>query len=252
MPITRDLIRKFGNVQTRAQIFNAYVATLAPLIELRMNIASGTNIPNFGSLGSAQDGTLTIGAGALLQDSALGMAEAISWDGANTKVTIPNSASVDAISKYTWVFLCKANTLGEGNNGRLYEYASLGNTNCNIQATGAIRAGQRAATTNALSLSSSSFIPAFGLEHLMAIQYDDTTDRKIHFFKGLSNVVTEATYTTQTAASGVEQGTGSIFNIGNRTANDVTWDGLFTRVLHFNKILSGAELLQLTTLAGFP
>ncbi len=231
-----------------AHTYASYVASLSPLLWEEYIETSGTTIINHGSLGAAQDGTWTPGTGALAQTGQLGAGQAASWDGLDTRVVVPATASLDGISKYTFAFLCKPATLGESAGGIFYSFGNS-STEGNLIATNSVRCFQQS-TVSAQSLTSGITFITLGSWQWIFFQYDDTTDRKLHIFKGIGGAVTEAAYTTQTAATGTLVNTGQPLYIGNRALIDRTWSGLFDEVVMFNSILSSDQMLQLTLLAG--
>jgi hypothetical protein len=229
--------------------YDAYLTSLAPLLDLRMNIASGTNIPNYGSLGSAQDGTLTLGAGALQQTSPLGAGEAISWDALDTKILVTAPAAIFAAPILTWVFFHRINSAGENNNACFFSFsnsaAALGQT----AATKNIAVKIPQATTTAASTTNVDFIE-HGVWQMNFFTYNDNTDKTIRIYKGINGAVIEATYAIQTAGVGALGSATTSLNLGNRLNNDLTWDGLFSRIAFIPAVLTPAQMLQLTLLAG--
>jgi hypothetical protein len=245
--IRRRFLLTQGGSAPLSVAFNAYVATLAPLFELRMNITSGTTITNQGSLGAGQNGTLTLGAGALAQSSPLGAGEAIQWDALVTSLIVPNSAAMDGVVAQTWCFLCKPLGLGEGSAGRFFNYVNSATQNATLTAAQAVT-GSIGSTSSALSISSNTI--ALNTWQWFFMTYDNAGDRMVHLYKGVSAAVNEYAYGTQNAATGTQAVQGGSLYIGNRNVGDNTWDGLISRVMFFNRVLTAPERLQLTALAG--
>jgi hypothetical protein len=214
-----------------------------------MNITSGTNIPNQGSLGAAQDGTLTLGAGLLAQASPLGAGEAIQWDGADTKVAVTAPAAITTAAARTWCFLHKPLSAGENNSAAFWNYSNLGSGEAHIGVTSNITSHMNATTTDAVSITNAGVI-TIGSWQMTFINCEYGGDIKIHIYTGIAGAVTEATYSSQTAGGAPPTSFSSQLNLGNRALNDLTWNGLFSRVLFFGNILTVPQMLQLTTLAG--
>lgn len=222
-------------------------ASLNPLLWYKFNEPSGTTVINYGSLGSGQNGTYSNAT--LAQTGQLGAGQAALWNGITTYVQVPATAALETPTARTWCFLHNPTSGGEGNNGRLYNWANAGNALFQTNVNKVLYALIATSATTATSLTPSNFITLSAWQWSF-ITYDDAGDRKIRFYKGVSGAVTEATYSTQTAATGTLAATGGDLFIGNRQLADQTYDGLIDEVIMCNSILTTAQMLQMTLLSG--
>jgi hypothetical protein len=217
---------------------------LDPVIWYRLRETSGTSPANSGS--ASLTATWTPGAGALGQTGKLGANEAYDFDALVSKIAIADNAAIQALATYTIIGLVHADGFGENNAG---EIIHLGALNA-FRATGT--AGRftmvfDTGSTDATSTSTDGFLTT-GAWLAIFGTYDDAGDRRARLYKGVAGVVTEATYSAQTAATGSRVApVGAI--IGN--FSDVrTWDGLIDEIIVCNRVLTSAEMLQYTQLAG--
>lgn len=231
---------------TPAQAFAAVMAAQNPLLWYKLNETSGTTVINYGSAGASANGTWTAGAGALGQAGKLGANEAYDFDALASKIVIPDIAAIQALATYTIMGLCKADGAGENNAGTVLHLGASAGMGFR-RSTLAWSMGFDTDGTDATSTSNSGFV-ANDVWLALFGTFDNAGDRTARIYKGSGGVVTEATYATQTAASGTRVAPlGAV--IGN--FSDVrTWDGLIDEVVVFNRVLSAAEMLQITAAAG--
>lgn len=213
---------------------DGYLSSLSPLLTLRYNEISGTTVKNYGSLGAAQDGAWTAGAGAQGQASPLGQNQAYDHDGLNSKVTVPATAAINNLTALTYGIFFKADTFGELSLGGFF-LDTAENRQFRFNTSGAIR-GILTATGAANSISANSFVST-GVWTYLLMTYDDAGERKMRFYKGVSGVLTEATYTTHTAASGTLGNGGGDLVVGNAAGQNVTFDGLISRAFVLGRML---------------
>lgn len=223
-----------------------YIASLAPLLWLRLRETSGTTVTNSGSV--ALNGTWTAGAGALGQTGKLGINEAYDFDGANSKIVLADNAAIQALATYTIVALCNADGAGESSAGTILHLGA--GVSGGFRRTGTSNAWVMNFDTDGTDANSTTnvdFAPD-GVWLCMFGTFDNAGDRTARIYKGVSGAVAEATYATQTPATGTRvTPIGAV--IGN-FADVRTWDGLIDEVLIFNRILTAGEMLQITQLLG--
>lgn len=225
--------------------YASYIASLAPVLWLRLRETSGTNAANSGSLGAAADGTWTPGAGAVGQTGQLGANEAYDFDGAASDILIPDATAINNVAVVTYATLFKADGAGENNIGMFY---SSSTRQFRINSSSFPVRMFISGTANANSVTNNSFIST-GAYHWIFATFDNTGDRKVRLYKGISGAVTEATYTTQDAMTGPIVNTAT-HHVGNNAAANGTFDGLIDESLIFDRVLTTAEMLQITTLSG--
>lgn len=231
---------------TPAQKYEAYITSLAPLLWLRLRETSGTTPVNSGSLAGLTI-TWTAGAGALGQTGQLGANEAYDFDALASIITIAATASLD-LATFTEVALVRPDAAGESSVGRISNYGSGTQFTQFNGALTALRA-QVGAGTAANTVATTGLTAATWA--LLFQTYDDAGDRKVRLYKGIAGAVAEYAYSTQDAATGTRSSVAaSALNVGNRTLTDCTWDGLYDEFMMFNRILSAAEMLQITLLSG--
>lgn len=222
--------------------------TLAPVLWYRLRETSGTAAANSGSAGAAVNGVWTAGAGAIGQTGKLGANEAYDFDGLVSKIVIPSDAAIQALATYTIIGLVRADGFGESSAGTILHLGAASTMDFRLSGAGGIfRMGFDTDTTDASSVSAGGFF-ATGAWAAMFGTFDNAGDRKARIYKGLAGAVTEASYTTQTAATGTRVApVGAV--IGN--FGDVrTWDGQIDELIVCNRVLTAAEMLQFIQLVG--
>lgn len=243
-----------GNgVLRRGQTLLQYIASLNPYVLYNMQQTSGTSEPNSAagsnSIGSA--GNLTLTSVTLGQTGKLGANEAYLMDGANSRMQAANNATLAGLTAWEWVFLVNLNSAGEGNQGAFFWWQSatnvpkmyFGGAGRNLIATVSNSTPALFTTTTSGVLTASSW-------QIVFCTYDDAGDRKIHIRVGISSTVTELAYSSQPALTGTLLApTGFPLNLGNRSAQDCTMDGLFD-LAFCAPPLSGAARLKLTQMLG--
>lgn len=226
--------------------FEAVARALNPLLWLEMRATSGTTEINEGTLGAAQNGTIS---GLTLAQAGLsGPNEALDWNGASGNISVPNAGALN-LTTFTFAVLCNPDSAGEGDSGRFFDHtpSSLrffgfaGSSGVNAR----IRAIVGAATTLADTFTSYSEV-FDGSWRWYIMTYDNGGDRKTRVYRN----VTELTYTTQDAAVGEFTNVTSNLVIGNRGLDDVTFDGRKDKVLYFNYILDADQRRLLVASSG--
>lgn len=224
-----------------------YMTSLTPLVWYRLREASGTSAKNSGSL-AAMDATAlscTVGQAGV---GSQGANEAYLYDGANSKLTLPTSAALAALTTFSYAFLVKAGSAGEASAGTFFNWSDAsgnyfhfnGNINqCDLLLKAATTA-PRALTAQLLTANTPAWI---------FVTYDDAGDRKPYVYKGIAGAVTNKSG-AQTAAVGTLTAPTNPMVIGNKASQDKTWDGLFDEIAFFNYVLSVPQMTALTQKAG--
>lgn len=234
--------------KSRLAEFTDYINSLSPVFWYRFNEISGTNLVNYGSVGSAVNGTLTIGAGALNQTGRLGASNAYFFDGADTQIAIPSHTSIQNLVTFTIFGLVYANGLGENNSGSIYQIGGV--------SQGGFRYGGPSGTwlfdvdtdaTNAQGIASSGQVP-LSVWNSMFGTYNDIGDRIPRIYRGVSGVANELIYGNSTAGTG-NRVTPTGATIGNFSSVR-SWNGLIDEVVVFNSILTQTQMNTITSIVG--
>lgn len=220
----RGFGRGFGSPNAGGPHFRDVLNSLGFSVLFHFNELSGTVVQNYGTLGAALNGTWSPAAGALGQVGRLGPNEAYLYDGANSIVSFPANAAINALSAATYMFLINPTTAGEVNNARLFETAvdtelyTINSVNLDLRmfvpGTGAIT-----------TITNNGFI-SLSTWSLLFYSYAFNGDFKGRIYKNSSDNVVEATYATQTAGSGTKTNTAVTKNVGNAGALSRTFNGL--------------------------
>lgn len=235
----------------------SYASTLQSFVDagtlplwLRFRETSGTTAANAGSSGATLNATWTPGVGSVGQTGKLGANEAYLYDALNSKATIADATSIASAAVFTQAVLIRPATAGESNSGAFMYWDS--NTQAYFKIDSNLNAVNVRVDTDATSANTLGTLTlAANTWQWVFATYDNAGDRKLRLYKGVGGAVTEATaYGAQTAATGnlIAQGTALV--IGNRSANDNTFDGLFDEALRFNIVLSSAQMLQIVQQSG--
>lgn len=237
-PVTPSLIAETPGGQSYAD----YIASLAPLLWLRLRETSGTSVANSGSLGGS--GTWTAGSGALGQTGKLGANEALLFDGSVSKIVSADNPKTPA---FTACGLAFGNSQGENSAGAILHTGQQASDNTlRVSGAGAITSGVDTDSTDAVTTSVNGAFET-GKWIWYFATYDDNGDRKIYLYKGLAGALSNIV-SSQTAATGIRSNSGG-YQVGN--FSDVrTWDGLIDEVLLFPRILTSGEMLRIIQLSG--
>lgn len=234
-----------ANKKLTAALFLASKALSGELLLwYRFNELAGNAI-NYGALGTAFNGTIT---GPIRgQTGQLGPNEAFLFDGANDFVSAPASALHGNLNTFTRFLLFNPSGTGAGNSGRLYSYGTS-DTRLSFDGTANRRLlADQDGTTDAISntnnvLTLSSWYSVF-------VTYDDAGDRKLRLYYGKNGVVTEASYSSQVAMTGVitSQAASALF-FGARGVPDQGYAGLIDEAGVVNKVWPITTMQTLTSL----
>lgn len=221
--------------------YDAYVASLAPLLWYKFNEPSGTTVTNYGSLGSAVNGTFTPGSGAVAQTGQLGASEAYDWDGTASLVTVAYNAGMDSLTTFTVAALIRADGAGEGTVGTIYTWGNL-NTTASLRFVGASRALifiHRYNTTVMQTVTSTAL--STGQWYWVFAEYDEGGDRRGDIYLSSGGVAVEASYASQQASVGTVVTNGVSPIIGNLAVGSNTWDGQQDEIMWIPRLLTQAE-----------
>lgn len=249
----RFLVLKGGDPFAPAR---AYLESLNPLVGLHLREGSGTVPANYGRLSVT---TLwTPGVGALGQTGKLGPVEAYSFDALNSRIRIVNNATLAAMTTQKYGFLCKINSLGEGNLGHLFGWsAGAAGANLNyliVQATNKLNALINTDGTDAIATANNNQVADIigaGVWAWLFMDYDDAGTRKIRLFKGLNGTVTTLSLATDQAATGsvISMGANNL-GIFTNDGQSFTSDGLIDEVLIDDSLWTAAQMQTIVSLTG--
>lgn len=220
-----------------------YLQTLGAVLILDGTL-NGSNIKNLGSAGAALDGIPT----AIMID-----ANGMNFNGTNSLIAVPSNATLQAWTPGTFVGGFRARSAGEGGAGILYCW---GNTINELRLGGA---GSPTAIDSFITREDTSSTDARGdtttglmVDEWMCIfrTYDDAGDRKSRVYKGVDNTVSMLDDATFQAATGTLLAKSGDFNIGNRTLQDRTFDGLIKFVAWIPEVISEAVMQHITIRTG--
>lgn len=211
----------------------------------RNAITSGTSVPNAGSVGSALDGTLSIGGGAIAQTGQLGANQAIDFDGATSSGTVincGNNAGVQGLEEFILFALCKPDTAGGSNAGRIIEKGgewSLRFSNATRAITSTVFSTGNGSSASTTAVSNA----AWGT---VAMKYTHAGDKTPRMYINAA----EVTYSSApTAATGTRTSNTNAVTIGNVTGRTVAFDGLIDEVLVLASV-NVTHITNLNTLSG--
>lgn len=236
----------YNNGFNRMSLYSAYTQALSPLLWLRLRETTGIVMANSGSVGSALNGAL-VGTTPIGRFGALDYREAADYDGATSAIDVPNHASLNALQTYTVAMLVKPDTAGEGNFGTFYEWGNTGSHfmwfNGSMNSIWSFDSGGASSITTT-GLAAGRWVWLF-----KTIDFT-SGDKKARLYKGQDGVVTEYAYSVQTTTGTAIATRASALVFGNRSDRTRTFDGTIDEVLWFDRVLTSAEMLELTRLAG--
>jgi hypothetical protein len=225
----------FGGL-SRSEALYDYLATLGTwTLDLRFSEVSG-NVINYGTDGN----TGAVSGATQGQTGQLGANEATLCDGVDDiAATFANAdiAGTKALTTQRWCFLVNAATLGEGGAGAFLVYGNATTeTALTFLSSNRLQAYVSAATTDAQARTTTGQVDFIGSWALVFVDYDDANalglGRKIRLITATAASASAAlTLAIDTAAVGAVVASANDLNIGNRTATDFTFDGLFDLAL---------------------
>lgn len=238
--------RSLGNRGGRTLSYTELITSLAPLVWLKFNETSGTTIVNYGSIGAACNAAWTADVGALGQTGQLGANQAYDFDGANSIAQITNNAGINGLANFTYLFLAKADTVGEGTAGTLYNWGSGNSHELRFNPPGKLIAHVDYDVTDAAQQTNAD-IPLttwlwFGSRH------NSTTKKTKLYMTAPGATIVSEPYggADTTGANSVVTQVADLF-IGNRSGQNRTWDGLIDEFLIFGYELTDAQHQAIVT-----
>lgn len=228
--------------------FEAYIASLSPLIYFKHDETSGAPV----NYGSASGLNITASNITYSQDGKTGTGQAQDFNGTTTIITIANdtafqAANLDALEDQTWCFLVRPDTTGELNYGQLFAFdtaVALNHGNLGFHNGNVLSSRVNCDTTGGYSHTTTGV--TLGEWTWIIKTYSHTGDRKVRIYTAAGGTVTEAQYDNQiTSVGNVTPEVDPLF-IGTRTSAGLTFDGLFDRTLCFDKVLTQTQLEKLS------
>jgi hypothetical protein len=211
------------------------LAALSPALWYHFDEPSGTVAVNSGSLGATYNGVYT--AATLAQAGALGPSNAVSFDGADTKVAVP-AGPFGNYTAFTIGQLVKVSGSGEGGIGSFYDW----NTSTTLRFNSSLSLRALRAATGAAASNMSNVI-ATNVWQWLFVTYDNTGDRKIYIYLYRLGVLSTLALSTQTAATGtMTDQTAQVLTLGNRSAQTATIAGLMDEWFMVPSALSSAQM----------
>ena len=239
--------------------YASYITASNPLLWHRMRDTTGTTSTNSGSLGATGNGVIA-GTTALAQIGKLGANEAFDFDGTTSIITVANTAALANMTTQRWMFLCKPDTLGEGNSGRLFSWGSFGANNhlFSLLATNNIILTVRGdGGADALAQTTSGIMAdCIGAWCMIFGDYDDADalglGRRCRMWKSVGGVVTPiTTLANNTALTGNVRNQTLDLCLGNSSGVAQTFDGLFDEVVcNAGMLWTLAEITAIARAAG--
>jgi len=213
---------------------NLVAQGLAPLW-LRMTESAGGTADNVGGSGATLDGTIT--GCTLNQTGVFGTGEAFAWDTAGDLISVPNHADIQETA-FTIGVLVNPDA-ADATARRLFDYDGKRYAYFGAN-TLAVDCIVDTDTTDARSLTTNKLTS--GQWTWVFITYNNSGDRKIRIYFGVAGVVTEATYTIQTAGTGTISTPTNPFIIGNRGAGDRMFQGSMDEAFFVNRVLTSDQM----------
>ncbi len=233
-----------------AKTFAQFIADTAPVGWWKLNDASSPAV-NSGSAGTAINMTGT--SVTFQQTGKLGATDAVSLDGANSRLQTANNAALANPTTWEFAFLVNPNSAGESSQGKFFSWGNAfsdtihhfefgsGLTAVRTQIWNAAGSSFASSTTTGLTASTWAWV---------FCAYDDSGDRKAHLYKGISGVAAEYAYSLQVALTGTYKTPTQALNLFNTSNQTLTFDGLADEVLYWNRNLTANERTQITALSG--
>ena len=243
------LNRPISNFELRT--YDQYIKSLNPYLWFKFNESSGTTVINYGSGGTGLNGTFTTGSGSVAQVGQFGLQSAYSFDGlsSGSKVNVPNNSAYSNASAFTVVALLNPTGSGLSNTGTVYEFDNGNNKMLYSASASLFHMRRPTSTTNPQIITNSGQVPINGVWQFIIGKYNDTTDRKVHVYRGYKNRLIEFTYGTNTTGTGTLSSESNSLNIGNNSTSAQTWSGLFGNFLWFNRDVPLYQLMTIIKLA---
>lgn len=205
------------------------------------------SIPNRGSSGSVLDGSGTN----VTKTNGI-----MNFDGSNSLITVTQaSQQLSNLAEYTVCALVNFRTVGESNNGTIYEIGTGGVNKLAFNGASFPLRGidWDGANPTALSDTNNSQV-AINTWYWLFKDYSNSGDRMVHLYKAIpTGKISEFTYSQQLAANGTRTIIFASFTIGARVGGLLNWDGFIKSFMMFNRVLTTAEknLISLFPATGY-
>lgn len=200
-----------------------------------LNEGSGTTANDLSV--NTNTGTITAGAGGYSADSPF--RESYDFDGADTKIDAGSDSSLDDFTTMTFAAWVKADGLGEGSAGRIFQKSvKLFYT----QATEELVFSHTFTGTDG-AWSSNSNALTNGAWHHVAVTYDNTATGNVPVMYVDGQSITVNTDVTPTLVADTDAA--GNFIIGNDASQVRTWDGHIAEVMYLDRILTAEEVQRL-------
>lgn len=232
-----------GAAPTLAEYLAAIGAT-NPTIWLRLRETSGTTAANAGSGGATLDATIS-GSVTLGQTGLLGVNEAFDYDLATGtgRLAIAHNAAWASADDYTYAALLRPRTMGHLSGGRMWNASRI---DCVFVNLTSITVFQQYGTSNASTTTTAA--PITGSNYTLLFVTHTASDRTLRMYFATPTVaLAEASYSAQTAGAGTQSKPLIDLSIGNNSAANRTFDGLFDEFLMWPRLLA---LVEMQTIAG--
>jgi hypothetical protein len=244
----------FGNLTPlaaarRRSTYAEYVqGTINPALWLRFRETSGTTIANSGSGGTGLNGTasnVTVN-----QTGQLGAGEAADFNGTNSLITVPASASLGSAT-YSVAILCRLDNTGESAQGTFFRFG-LNAANGDILRLEATGLSAYTYNGTAYQVTRATSNPALSTWVWVFAVRNGGGSGEWRLYRSVSGVLTEFAYgTQQNVTSGRPNHDSLPLHVGNRAVTlDHTLDGLLDEFIWTSGVLSTAQMQQIITLSG--
>lgn len=222
---------------------DGYMSSLSPELFYKFNETSGTAVTNYGTLGGT--GTWTAGVGTLNNASPLGLS--YDFDGLNSKIDYANNATMANAEEFSGGALVYADSAGEASTGTIWCWGNLTSAYMlRISGAGLTLVSRVDYTTDAITLTSTAITT--GAWQWIFWKYSLSGDRKMHLYRGISGVVSEMAYTTNTASATTYAAPSGTFTVGAANNQSLTWDGKIARLFWKGSALATSAFDQIMAL----
>lgn len=189
----------------------------------------------------------------LAQTGKISATDAVLYDGANTKLQVPSAPPFSNSAVWSIAVLFKPSGLGEPTAPHLLALANAYNSNdigVGFNNNLGLLFGRVYNTTPTTAVTLCSSGVSQNVWSWIFVNYDDTGDRKMHFYVGVNGVVTEASYTAQPALTGTYKTSSNVVVVGNTTGQGNTVAGNYDEFMAFSKVLTTSQMQQIVRLTG--
>lgn len=174
-----------------------------------------------------------------------GPTDAYLFDGANSKITIPNGAYANFPSM-TLGMLARITAAGEAGSGRLFDCSAAASLSMITNGAGTLSMSR---ATAGASTSTTNWTAAVWKWYFATYNMFDGV-KKPRMYIGYNGTVNEVAYASQVAISALLDLSAQVFVIGNRVGIDRTYNGLMDEFLLCNRELPMPEMINLTRLTN--